>query len=221
MVTVSHVVQKLIREHILLQEAINRNIVSFNLLAKYLRPEIEEELGKEVKHSSVVMALRRYAEKLEEKHKQPVLNYFRETIVKTDICYIVVEESSTALSKIQQLYYDVDFKKGGIFNIIQGNYEVGIVTNKRYQEKLLDLFKNEKILNVVEDLVVISLTYSRDYLFTPGIMYNVLRFLAWDNINVLTIILTPQELSLIIQREDTMKCYNILERLVKSSKKNS
>ncbi len=223
MVTVSHVVQDILNRQVFLQEAINHGIVSYNRLAENIKQEIETELGKKVKHSAIVMALRRYAEKLETKKVQPTFNYFRETILKTDICYVVVEESSTSLNKIQQLYVDIDVKRGGIFNIIQGNYEIGLITNQRYKEKLLDLLSGEKILNVLEDLVVISLTYSKDFLFTPGIMYNVLRFVAWENINVVGIILTQKELSLVVSRKDTMRCYNTLERLVKSSQeeKNS
>jgi len=147
------------------------------------------------------MALRRYAEKLEMKKDQVSFNYFRETLIKTDICYIVVEESSTSLGKIQTLSDEIDVKRGGIFNIAQGNYELGVITNQRYKEKLLDLLSDEKILKVVENLVVISLTYSKDFLFTPGVLYNVLRFLAWENINIVGTILTLKELNLIIQRE--------------------
>jgi len=223
MVTISHVVQDILNRHVFLQEAINHGIVSYNRLAENIKPDIEVELGKKVKHSAVVMALRRYAEKLEKKQVQPTYNYFRETILKTDICYVIVEDSPTLLNKIQKLYVDIDVKRGGIFNIIQGNYEIGLITNQRHKKKLLDLLSEEKILNVLEDLVVISLTYSKDFLFTPGIMYNVLRFVAWENINVVGIILTQKELSLVVSRKDTMRCYNTLEHLVKSSKeeKNS
>ena len=220
MVTVSHVVQKLVNDQILLQEAINKNIVSYNLLAKYLRPKIEKEVGRGVKHSAVVMALRRYAGKLENTKKKPVFNYFRETILKTDICYIVLEESAVLLEKILNFYPEIDVKRGGIFNIIQGNYEMGIITNSRYKEKVMELIGDEKILKVIEDLVVVSLTYSKDFLFSPGIMYNVLRFIAWENINIVGIILTPKELNLVILREDTIKCYQTLEKMVKISSEN-
>ncbi len=215
MVTVSHAVKNSIKRQVLLQEAINHGIVSFNKLAENLKPKIEAELGKKVKRSAIVMALRRYSETLEKKQKKPVFNYFRETILKTDVCYIIVEESSTSIDKIQQLYNEINFKRGGVLNVIHGNYEMGIVANQRYKEKLLELLGNEKILNVVEDLVVISLTYSKDFLFQPGVMYNILRFVAWEDINVLDIILTPQELSLVIKRNDTVRCYNTLERLIK------
>ena len=218
MVTISNAVKDILSRQVFLQEAINRNIVSFNLLARHLRPDIEKDLGKPVKHSAVVMALRRHSEKLEKKKDQVSFNYFRETLIKTDVCYIVVEESSTSLGKIQTLSDEIDVKRGGIFNIIQGNYEVGVITNQRHKDKLLDLLSNEKILKVVEDLVVISLTYSKDFLFTPGVLYNVLRFLAWENINIVGTILTLKELNLVIQRDQTMNCYNTLERLVKPQK---
>jgi hypothetical protein len=218
MVTVSKAVKDILRKQVFLQEAINRDIVSYNSLAKHLRPEVEEEVGKTVKHSAVVMALRRYAEKLEKKKEQISFNYFRETLLKSDICYIAFEESSTTLNKVQELYNEIDIKRGGIFNIIQGNYETGVITNARYKKRFLELLGDEKIINIVDDLVVISLTYSKDFLFTPGVMYNVLRFLAWENINVINLTMTSKELNLVIQRDQAMQCYNILERLVKPYK---
>ena len=218
MVTISHVVQDILNKHVFLQEAVNHGIVSYNKLAADIRPEIEQELGKKVKNNAVVMALRRYSDKLEKKQQKPAFDYFRETLLKTDICYIVVEESPTSLDKIQALYNEVDFKRGGILNVIQGNYEMGIITNQRSKDTLLDLLSDEKILNVIEDLVAISLTYSKDFMFVPGILYNVLRFLTWENINIVGIIMTQKELSLVVSRIDAMNCYNTLERLAKSSK---
>jgi predicted transcriptional regulator len=218
MVTISHVVQDIINKHVFLQEAINHGIVSYNKLAEDIKPDIEKELSKKVKHNAIVMSLRRYAEKLENKKEKMSFNYFRETLLKTDICYIVIEEAETSLDRIKNLYSEIEFKVGGIFNVVQGNYEIGIVTNSRYKEKFLDLLKEEKILRTVDDLVVISLTYSKDLSFTPGILYNVSRFIAWENINILNVLHTPKELSFVISKKDAMRCYNTLERMVKPYK---
>ena len=218
MVTISGAVKDILGKRVFLQEAINRDIVSYNQLARHLRSDIEKELDKPVKHSAVVMALRRYAEKVEKKKEQIKFNYFRETILKTDICYIIIAESATSLGKVQNLYNEIEFKQGGIYNIVHGNYEIGIITNQRYKDTLLELLCDEKVSHVVEDLAVISLTHTQNFIFTPGVIYNVLRFVAWENINILSIILTPQELSLVIPRTDAMKCYATLERLVKPQK---
>lgn len=220
MVTISHVVQDVLKRQVLIQEAINHGIVSYNKLAHNLKPQIESELGKPVKHSAIVMALRRSGGKFQKTSKQPSFSYSIETI-KTDISYVVLEESSTLLSKLENLYTIIDFKKGGILNIIQGNFEVSLIFNHKYEDKVLDILVNEKVLEIVDDLVSISLTYSKNFLFQPGILYDISRFLAWENINAIDIILTKTELSLIIGKKDLMRCYKTLGRFAENKGNDS
>ena len=157
------------------------------------------------------MAIRRHAEKSKNILRTSKFSYFIETI-KTDICYVSLEESSTLLPKIQTLYSIVDFKKGGILNIIQGNFEIIVITNKRYEGELLDILHDEKVLETVDDIVSISLTYSKEFLFIPGVLYDIVRLLAWENINIIDIILTSTEMSIIIAKKDLMRCYETLGR---------
>jgi len=216
LVTVSNIVKKILDREVLIQESINRNIISYSLLAKYLKPGIEQELDKKIKDSTIVMALRRHAENVKKSFSNPSFKYAIETI-KTDICYVVLEESPDLLHKLKDFHSIVDFKRGGILNIIQGNFEVSIITNMRYKEDLLDLLYEKSILETVDDLVSISLTYSENFLFTPGILYDVSRFLSWENINVLDIILTKTELSIIIHKKDLMRCYKTLSRFAENN----
>ena len=219
MTTISHAVKEILNRQIFLQEAINNEIVSYNKLANHLKPKIESELGTEAKHSAIVMAIRRHAEKSKDIVQTAKFSYFIETI-KTDICYVSLEESSTLLPKIQTLYSIVDFKKGGILNIIQGNFEITIITNKRYKEELLDILHDEKVLETVDEIVSISLTYSKEFLFIPGALYDVVRLIAWENINIIDIILTSTELSIIIAKKDLMRCYEILGRFAENRKED-
>jgi len=216
MVTITHIVQDILERDLFLQEAINREIISYNLLAKHLKPKIETELDKKIKLAAIVMALRRSAEKTQKNFQKPKFNYYIETI-KTDICYLSFEESPTLLSKIQKIYSIVDFKKGGILNIIQGNFETSIIINKRYKEDLLDILHDEKLIDNVDDLVSICLIYSKEFLFTPGALYNVMKFVAWENINVLDIILTSTEMSLIVDKNDLMRCFKTLGKYAKDA----
>jgi hypothetical protein len=218
MVTVSHVVKDIINRQIFLQEAINNEIVSYNKLARYLKPKIEDELQKEVKTSAIVMALRRHAEKTKKLLVEPKFSYYIGTI-KTDICYVILEESSNLLPKIQTLYPIIDFRKGGILNIIQGNFEIAIITNRKYKDKLLNVLDGEKVVESVDGLVSISLTYSKEFLFTPGVLYDVVRFLTWENINVISIILTSTEMSIIINQKNLMRCYKTLARFAEEEQK--
>ena len=215
MVTISHVVQKLVNDRVFIQEAMSRGIISHGSLAEQLKPEIEEELGKEVKIHAIVMALRRYTEILKEKHKKISFDYSSEIIMKTDICDIAVFRSSSLLNKIKEIYDIVDFEKGDIINVIHGRYDVSIVTNERYRGRMLGFLKDEKVLNVEKDLVSLTLTYAKDFLHTPGVVFNVVRNIAWENINIFEIVSTNTELTLILHKKDAVAGYKALERLVR------
>ena len=66
MVTVSHIVSKLIRKEPVVEDALAKGLFNYSKLAQYLKPKIELELGKEVRISAIVMAIARNSEKLKE-----------------------------------------------------------------------------------------------------------------------------------------------------------
>ncbi len=214
MVTISHIVQKIINDKIFLLEPMSRGIIAYGSLAEQIKPEIEEELKKPVKNHAIVMALRRYSENLKEKHKPITFDFSSEIILKTDMCDISVLRSPSLLNKLKRLYDVVDFEKGDILNIIHGRHEVSVVTNQRYIEKSLNLLTDEKILNIEKNLVSLTLTYSKDFLYTPGVIYNVVRDIAWENINIYEIVSTNTELTFILNKKDGIKAYKVLEKLV-------
>jgi hypothetical protein len=219
MVTISHVVQKLINQRVFIQEAIHKNIVSYGSLAAQLKPEIETELDKEVKPHAIVMALRRYAESLQEQHKTISFDYHSEIILKTDICDISVLRSPTLFHALKKLYDIVNFEKGDILNIIHGRYEVSIVTNERYRENSLIFLQKENVLNVEKDLVSLTLTYSKDFFYTPGVVFNIVRNIAWETINIFEIVTTNTELTLILAKKDAIRGYDALQKFLQNSAK--
>jgi len=214
MVTISHVVQKIVDNRVFIQESMSKNIISYASLAKQLQLEIEEELGKTVKKHAIEMALRRYSDQLKQKHKTIFFDYSSDIIMKTQVCDIAVSRSPTLLNKLKKMYDIADFEKGDILNTIQGSCEVSIVTNERYKQRFLDMLKNEKVLNIEEKLVSLTMTFSKDFLYTPGVIFNIIRNVAWDNINIFEIISTNTELTFIIHKKDAMKGYKALEKLI-------
>ena len=214
MVTISHVVQKIVDKRIFIQESMNKNIISYASLAKQLQPEIEEELEKTVKRHAIEMALRRYTEQLQQKHKTITFDYSSDIIMKTQVCDISVLRSQTFLKKINNLYDAVKLEKGDILNIIHGSNEVSIVTNERYKQKFLDILKTENVLNIEENLISLTMTFSNEFLYTPGVIFNIIRNIAWENINIFEIISTNTELTFIIHKRDAIRAYKSLEKLI-------
>ena len=215
MVTISHVVTKLVNEKVYLYEAICKRIASFGSVAKQLKPEIEAELGKEVEHSAIVTALRRYADKINFKFQDVKFNSkYAEVNLKTHIMDINVLKTQELFDKLKRFYDVVDFERGDILHVIYGRTHVAIVTNERYKEKILNLLQNLKIKKIEEDLVALNFTVGKERIDKPGVLFQITRSLAWENVNIIEIISVDLDVAFIIDKKDAVKGYNALEKLI-------
>jgi aspartokinase len=73
------------------------------------------------------------------------------------------------------------------------------------------MIQGEQILHRMGDLVALSLVFSGDFMSTPGIVYEAVRKLAWEEINVNEIISTMNELTFVIRRADSMEAFTVLQ----------
>ncbi len=216
MVTISHFVKKMVNERPVLQESMRQGIVSFSSLAERLKKPIEAELGKPVKESAVVMALRRYSEEIEDVPAKKAVSLFgSEIVMKSGIADISVAKSDSIASKLEKLYRQVDFGRGDVLNLIHGDHEVSIITNEKHLEKVLKMLGDERVIAREKGLVAISIPISKEHLYTPGVIFAAVRKLAWDNVNIFELISTTTEMIFIISQKDAVRAYNSLQELVK------
>jgi len=214
-VTVSHVVKKTINSRPLLQEALIEGIVNYVNLANKLQTEIQAELGEKIKISTIMMALRRYGEELQ--RKSIIKERFKmshEIIMKTNLCDICILKTPSALDKIKQIHQIVDYEKGETLNVIQGNYEITIVISQKHLDSLNEILKSEKILNIQKNLVSLTISLSKDFLSTPGVLALATRKLSWNNINIFENISTMTELIFIVAQKDAVKAYNTFQEMI-------
>lgn len=214
MVTISHLVKKSINESTFLQECIIKDIVSYTNLAADIQPFIEQELGTKVKTSAIIMALRRHAEELKERGLREISkNLLKDMIIKTNVIDICLEKTENTLTKIKELHEKINYEYGEFINIINGDNELVIVTNESCIDRVNKIFTKTEIKTIEKSIVSINLKFKGDFLHTPGVIYSVLRELAWFDINIYEIISTNLELNLIIHKKDFTKAYNIISKL--------
>ena len=218
MVTVSHLVKKMIDAKPAIQDAILEGIVNYSHLAEKMLPSIESEMGNQVKKSAVLMALHRHAESLKERSQgRNVFDINPEIVIKTDLCDICVVKNPSSYDKIRQIYRIVDFEKGDTLNVIQGNYETTIVASQKHLMPIQEILKKEKVLNIEKDLVSLTLSLSMDFLYTPGILSLITRKLNWENINIFEVISTMTELIFIVSEKDTVRAYNTFKEFIREN----
>ncbi len=151
MVTISHVVKKMIESMPAIQDAIIEDIVNYSNLATRILPRVEAEMGNTVKKSAVLMALHRHAEVLKEKSRpRKVFKINREIVMKTDLCDICIVKTPSGYDKIRQIYNMIDFERGDTLNVIQGNYEITLVTSQKHLANIREILRKEKILRLAK-----------------------------------------------------------------------
>jgi aspartokinase len=215
MVTISHVVNKLVDENIYLQEAIGKGIASYGSVAKQLKTEIEEELRKEVAHYAIVAAIRRYAEKMIVKFRDIKFDAdSSEVNVKTNVIDINVQKTPILFDKLKRIYDIINFEKGDILHIVYGRNSVNIITNERYKEKICNFLQNERIFNIEDNLVSLSFSIGKKLVNTPGVLFQIIRNFAWENINIIEVISIDFEITFIIDEKDVIRGYKALNRLI-------
>ena len=212
MVTVSHLTKKILQEKPFVHEALEKDIINIGALAEMIKPDIEKELG-EVKTSAISMAIRRYMEKNNKEFYQKIKIVKKsDLLIKSNLFEISILKSPTIYEKLMRLYEVVDFNVGDTLNIIQGNYEILIVSNEKYKEAFLEALENEQIKIVRGNISSISVKIPKECIDTPGFYFVLTKALSLENIPILDIVNTETEATLIIEDKYIAKAYDILKR---------
>ena len=215
MVTVSHSVKKIVSGQPFVEEALSNGIINIANLAENLLPAIEKELGKKIKLPAVAMAIRRYSEEISEHRKHAGFDYSGELIIKTNICDFTIAKTTALMAKLKTIHSLVNLERGDTLNVIIGNNEVSVIISDKYEEKLKSFLSGEKILNREQNLASLAIIFkSEKFTDTPGVIFNIIRKLAWENVNIYEIVSTMTELIFILSKKDSMKAYNVLSEMV-------
>ena len=214
MVNIAQITKKLVNENIMLENYLARGLINYVALAEKLKLEIEKELGKKVKVSTIAMALRRFSEKAKKVEESKISLKGSELIMKSNLCDITVYKSPGLFSKLKKLYEVIDYNKGDTLNIIHGNYDVSIIINERFEKKLKEILEDEKILHIERDLVAVTVKFGEPFLYTPGITYSLLKQLVSNNINLIEIVSSLIEVTFIINKTEGIRAYNALEEFI-------
>ncbi|MDT4762856.1 hypothetical protein [Sphaerochaeta sp. PS] len=210
--SVSSCVKRIVDKSPFIHEMLISGILSFSNYAQSILPEVEKSYGKEVKNAAIVMALRRYGDELKSRNQKEVHNTVEYGIVmKTNIFDLNLVRRDSFISKLGALYGQISTEKGDFLNITLGSHEVSLAVSEKYRHLVTELAKEEEVLHEMEDLVALSLVFTGDFLQTPGVVYEAVRRLAWEQINVIEIVSTMNELTFVIKREDSMKAFDVLQ----------
>lgn len=216
MATVSHLVGKYVRERPQLERFLERDLVSFHRLARYIRPDIEREMGVPVQPGAIVMALSRLRERMGTRNAQRetaasmkgveislLSDFFQADVHKT----AAVNEALLGIQRIASK------NPQDILSITQSGHEATIIAPLKYRAQILKLLQKEKSLRHESDLSLVVLKFGEQVLYQPGFFDRVLSQLAWEDINVFEIVSTLTELMIVLKDEQAARAYAVLRKM--------
>ncbi len=90
-------------------------------------------------------------------------------------------------------------------------FETTLILNNEFEKIIHNIFKGEKLISSIKNLSAIILKLpdkSYDY---PGIYFDILKQLAWENISIIEVVSTLNEFSIILNQKDIDRGFSDLK----------
>lgn len=218
MSTISKTVEKIIVSSPFLEEALTEKLINISSLARKIKPDVERHLGEEIKEGAIVMAINRLAPSYYYKINigiKKFVNNIGDIIVRSDLMSYTFENSESLTSCQQRLLDHAAKSKTHFHTISQGIYETTLIISNSLKEVVESNFAKENRISSRENLSSITVKLPMENTEISGLYYYIFKKLAWSGINIVEIISTSNEFTLVVNDEVIDKAFSILLALKK------
>lgn len=213
MISIPSAVEEAIKKKPFLEGALVNGLVNLSALARQLKPEVEKKVGKDVNDSAVIMALNRLVPRLElmstMKIKKVVEN-IGDIVVRSNLANYTFVNSPTLYPIQAKLLGDLYNSKNVFCTFSRGMYESTLVVSESVMPRIDEMFAGETLIVRKKNLSLITVKLPVDNAVCPGVYYYLFKELAWDNINVIEVISTTNEFTIVVSDEDIHRAFSIL-----------
>ncbi len=216
MKTISSIVEEYIKTKPFLSSALSQGIINLTSLSRLIKPEIEHQLGKEVKNGAIVMALKRLSSELEFRVTHRVLKFVRnigEITVRSSLNDYTFKVSETLLKNQAMFMSEIESLNTVFYTSSRGVNESNIVVSNEVAELVAKFFKNEILLEKQENLSSITVKLPKDNVTVPGIYYFIFQRLSWEGVNIYEVISTTNEFTILVNDEQVDKAFTVIKNL--------
>ncbi len=220
MASIAKIVEDLAGEQPFLCDALQRGILNYGAVADELLPKVQKETKQKVKHAAVMMALRRFAERLEQRElRQPRFTEENDITIQSNLFELTVASTKKAFETVHEFRKHVAHERGELLTVTQGLHELTIISNKKHYAKLRAALRREDIKNVTEDLSLLTIRIPPSAIETPGYFYALTKAFAWESINIIEIVSTLTEMTFALHDRDVPRAYKTVKGVIGSDRR--
>ncbi len=218
MVSISHVVDNIVKHRPYLSESLAAGIINVSSLARQLQPDVEKALCKEVNTGAIVMALNRLAPYLQVREQvqlNKLLSNMGDIILRSNLCDYTFKNSPTLLDCHIEVLKKLVKNDEIFYTLVQGVFETNLVISDMMEELIADCFKDESCLFRQSGLSSVTLKLPKGNSMQPGFYYTIMKELSWEGINLTEVISSTNEFTVVVDNSLIDKTFVVLKNIGK------
>ncbi len=216
MITISQGVEIVLNKKPFILDSLKYGILNFSSLAKFIKLDVEDLLKREIKEGAIIMAIRRFKD-IEEvglsKKIDEEINKFGDIIVRSNLVDYTFKNSDTLLNSQQKLLEIIKGSSDYFYTVTQGVYETTFILSNHISEDIKELFKGEKLISSSTGLSSVTIKLPIGNTEQPGLYYYIFKKLAWDGINILEVVSTSNEFTILLKDQDIDRAFSVIKHL--------
>lgn len=216
MVTISESVGDIVSRKPFLEEALASGLINLSSLAREIHPDVCQRLDKDVKHGAIVMALKRLKPTINFQINlriKKVVELMGDITVRSNLADYTFRNSDSLTGCQKELMELISHRKEIFYAFSQGIYETTLILSDLIGDEISEIFKGETLTYKIANLSSITIKLPEENAQVFGVYYHILKKLAYEGINILEIISTTHEFTVIVNDVDVDAAFSVLKRL--------
>lgn len=212
MLSVAARVERIVMDSQFLVEGLRRNLINLSELARQLQPQLETDLWKPVGQAAVVMALRRVTKRLPAVDRPAAAPGQKtgELTTRTDLSEYTYRQSDTLAAGHRLLLERMAVMDSAFVMVTRGVNELMVICNRSAQPVVEEVFAGQCLRARQDGLTALTLHFNGGQRCGPGTYQSILSQLAWEQIQLVNLICTYTELTLLMEPGQTAAAYKLL-----------
>ena len=218
MVSISHVVEDIVKHRPYLSESLAAGIINVSSLARQLQPDVEKALQKEVNTGAIVMALNRLAPYLQVREQvqlNKLLSNMGDIILRSNLCDYTFKNSPTLVDCHIEVLKNLVKNDEIFYTMVQGVFETNLVISDMMESLITDYFKEELCLFKQRGLSSVTLKLPKGNSMQAGFYYTIMKELSWEGINLTEVISSTNEFTVVVDNSLIDKTFVVLKNIGK------
>jgi hypothetical protein len=202
MITISEAVRRQLIKKPYIAELLVSGMINVMSLARSIHEQVENDTMKRATIESVAMAIRRTI--LLPSANSAVSDIFSEApdiMVRSHLCEFTIKKENSA-SVVDKLIKTLSLSRESFFTLTQGIFEDTIIASKSFESIIRKTLGLHHIIAFFDRLSAITVRLPPENVDMPGVYYHILKTLAQNGINIVELVSTYREFTIVVKDND-------------------